>query len=418
MNIWENAVITTKGLALQAKLISGTNLNITRAVTGAGYVNPTLLPSQTAVTTPKQTLAFRTISYPAAGKAAVPVYLTNDGITTGYTATQVGFYATDPDEGEILYFIAQANSGTGTVVPSASEMPGFSAEWTFYFQYGQADGVTVIVDPSNTVTQAEVQTMISVHNTSEDAHEGILAPVLDWSNATNANTYKRVYLDPAGNDSNPGTQASPMATIIGAIRKYADANKWLDIFMNDGTYTQEIGTISTDNCDIAIRSTSEDKDKVTINVSAEASIMIDSLRLYNITINETAAGNRPISINNGRLYAYGIRVNVPTNSTVSCINVYNGSSAFIYNCILNGTATANSGACVYGNQALWIKAINCKSERTVGLGFYAYNASYIEYTATVTATQMTKEQTLGKCVLTSARPVVASSVVDGTTESD
>ena len=154
--IWSNAVITTKGLALLSKLIEGDTLTITRAVTGSGTVATSALPAQTAVTQQQQTLSFRNISYPASGKCAVPVYLTNDDLATGYTATQVGVFATDPDAGEILFFIAQANSGEGTVVPSATEMPGYSAEWTFYFQYGQATSVSVTVDPSNTASQAQL----------------------------------------------------------------------------------------------------------------------------------------------------------------------------------------------------------------------------------------------------------------------
>lgn len=161
MNIWANAVITQKGLALQAKLIKGTALNITRAETGAGYVTPGLLIQQEAVTDPKQSLTFRPVSYPETGKCAVPMYLTNDEVEAGYTALQVGIYATDPDEGEILYFIAQAaDKDHGTIVPSAKEMPGYSAEWTFYFQYGQADEVTVFVDPAGTVRREEMEDYI------------------------------------------------------------------------------------------------------------------------------------------------------------------------------------------------------------------------------------------------------------------
>ena len=88
------------------------------------------------------------------------VSLGNEELTEGYTATQVGFYAMDPDEGEILYFLAQAEAGEGTPVPSATEMPGYSAEWNFYFQYGMADGVTVTVDPTGTVSREEMRTYI------------------------------------------------------------------------------------------------------------------------------------------------------------------------------------------------------------------------------------------------------------------
>ena len=152
MNVWENAIITDQGLALLAKLTEGHTLNITRAETGEGYVTPGLLHKQVAVTDPKQELTFRAISYPETGKCQLPCYLGNEELDTGYTANQVGIYATDPDDGEILFFLAQAISGKGTPVPSDEEMPGYSAEWTFYFQYGRADGVSVVVDPAGSVT--------------------------------------------------------------------------------------------------------------------------------------------------------------------------------------------------------------------------------------------------------------------------
>ena len=161
MNIWANAVITQKGLALQAKLMEGTSLHITRAETGTGFVTPGMLYQQAGVTGPKQPLVFKPISYPESGKCAVTVYLNNDEVQTGYTALQVGIYATDPDEGEILYFVAQAaDQDHGTVVPSAEEMAGYSAEWTFYFQYGQADEVTVMVDPSGSVSREDMEEYI------------------------------------------------------------------------------------------------------------------------------------------------------------------------------------------------------------------------------------------------------------------
>lgn len=160
MNIWANAVVTNKGLALQAKLIEGATLTITRAVTGTGTVSASALKQQTAVSGEKQAMIFRPVSYPETGKCSVPVYLTNETLTTGYTIMQIGIYANDPDEGEILYFLCQAESGTGTHVPSVYENPGFSAEWNFTFQYGQADNVNVTVDPANTINATQAQQMI------------------------------------------------------------------------------------------------------------------------------------------------------------------------------------------------------------------------------------------------------------------
>lgn len=162
MNIWENAVITDKGLALLAKIAQGgTPLHITDAATGAGYVTPGLLQKQTAVTSPKQTIKYRVESFPEEGKCTVSCYLSNAEVTTGYTATQVGVFANDPDEGKVLFFIAQAIPNTGTIIPTAAESPGYSAEWTFTFQFAQADNVVIVVDPASNVTQAAMEEYIA-----------------------------------------------------------------------------------------------------------------------------------------------------------------------------------------------------------------------------------------------------------------
>lgn len=166
MNVWANTVITDKGNSLLAKLTQGHTLDLVEAVTGAGYVTPGLLTKQTEVTDPKHVLDFRPVSYPETGKCALPVALTNEGLTEGYDALQVGVFANDPDEGKILFFIAQAaitdKGPKGTTVPSEAEMPGYSAEWIFYLKYGQADGVTVTVDPTNTVSREEMESYINV----------------------------------------------------------------------------------------------------------------------------------------------------------------------------------------------------------------------------------------------------------------
>lgn len=158
MNQWANTVLTDKGTALLAKLTQGNTLSITRAVTGAGFVTPGLLAKQTEVTDPKQELSFRPVSYPETGKCAIPTALTNDSLETGYEATQVGIYAMDPDDGEILLFISQApDAQSGTIIPSKTEMPGYAAEWTFYLAYGQADMVNVTVDQAGAVSRAEFE---------------------------------------------------------------------------------------------------------------------------------------------------------------------------------------------------------------------------------------------------------------------
>ncbi len=211
-----------------------------------------------------------------------------------------------------------------------------------------------------------------------------------------ASTYKKVWIATNGNDNNAGTASAPMATIAGAIRKYAPKFKMLDISLADGTYNENIGPVSADLVNLAIRSNSEDKDKVTINMTSALEINVNIVRLYNVTFNVTVTGIRPLVVTGGLLYAHNVRCNVPEASTSSCVNVYNGCSAFLMHCVLNSGISGN-GACMYGNQAMLIKAINCTTERKVSLATYAHNGSEIQYTDTMNATTKEKESYYGKC---------------------
>lgn len=219
---------------------------------------------------------------------------------------------------------------------------------------------------------------------------------------TSASTYRMVYVATDGSDDNTGFSAStPMATIKGVVRKYADKYKMLDIRLADGTYNEDLGVYAVDQCNMSIRSLSSDKDAVTINTATSLDSSLAEMRLYNLTINVTATGIRAVCVNAGVFYAYGVRLTVPEASSASCLNVYNGTTAFIMNSVLNSGTASNSGAAVYGNQAMMVKAIGCTSERKVNIGVHAYNGSDIEYTDTINATTKTKATSYGKCTLRS-----------------
>lgn len=176
MNIWANTVLTEKGTALLAKLMAGHTLSIRRAGSSSGFVTPGLLVKQTDLTNLRQELTFRSVAFPEEGKCTVSVVLKNDGLSTGYTATQIGLYAYEPDEDrDVLFIISQApDAQSGTTIPSNGEMPGYSAEWNFTFAYGQASSVHVTVDPSNTVTRNDMEAYVANEVTKGLNMQGVI----------------------------------------------------------------------------------------------------------------------------------------------------------------------------------------------------------------------------------------------------
>lgn len=150
-DVFEYAVVTLKGLALQAKVAGGGNIEFTKVVTGAGSVDPVLMQNQTAVSQPMQEFFYSVEpTFSEDAEVILSVVISNDEVTTGYDCYQLGVYATDPDDGEILYAIIQG--GKPLSVPTAKVLPGWTAEFNLYLQYGNADSVTVVVDEAGLLT--------------------------------------------------------------------------------------------------------------------------------------------------------------------------------------------------------------------------------------------------------------------------
>lgn len=159
MSTWK-AVLTEKGEALLAKMTQGSALTITHAEVGAGTVDASLLKQQTSVATMKQRATIEPVGYPAEGMCALPVTITNEGLSAGYSAWQIGIFANDPDEGTVLFFIAQAED-IATGVPSPALMPSYKTQIIFHVEYGDADSVNVDVNPANAVSQAAMENYVN-----------------------------------------------------------------------------------------------------------------------------------------------------------------------------------------------------------------------------------------------------------------
>lgn len=194
------SAITNKGVALLAKLIQGKELDITCAKTGAGTVDATLLEEQTGVTTPKQTVTITGVTYLDDGMCALVLSITNKGVSSGYTIKQIGIYANDPDEGEVLFSIWQVDSGSGINIQAESVLPGYNAELHYNIKLDQADSVNVTLDPSNTVSQAAMEAYVkekvgtakqdvAAHTANKQNPHGVTAEQLGLAKVATSGSY-------------------------------------------------------------------------------------------------------------------------------------------------------------------------------------------------------------------------------------
>lgn len=153
---------TEKGLALSAKLLTGVGLTITRVEAGGGQTAATSLNLAQA----RQVLAAG-VPTRKGNSVVLPVTLAAALAGEDYSLTELGVYAQDPDEGEILYKVYRLK---GPVTITA----GSPAVLRFYLQETVSEGleVTVACSPAGLITQSELAIPNGVATLGAD---GILA---------------------------------------------------------------------------------------------------------------------------------------------------------------------------------------------------------------------------------------------------
>ena len=172
---WQGAILTNKGRSLQAKVEGGLcQLALTKLKTGDGTMAPgQTLEALTDLVSPKQNIAISAVvvDEDQPGVVYVKGILSNASLTTGYLVKELGLFATDPDDGEILYAVTvdsnpdylQDNT-SATVITEALKLA---------IAVSNTSDVTATLDPEGLLTVEDMD----IHNADPDAHDGILEKV-------------------------------------------------------------------------------------------------------------------------------------------------------------------------------------------------------------------------------------------------
>ena len=163
---WTGAILTNKGRALAAKVEAGTcKLELTKLKVGDG--TPSDLESMTDLASPKQNIGISSITPSEAGECDIECVITNKDLDKGFYMREMGIFATDPDEGEILYAVQTDTH------PDYLQAKGTSATLSIALHVTIAitntDSVTAVINPAGLLTSAD----LDKHNTSDDAHSNL-----------------------------------------------------------------------------------------------------------------------------------------------------------------------------------------------------------------------------------------------------
>ena len=183
------AVITSKGLALDAKIKAGqTTAAFTRVKLGDGtYDGQEELKGATDLKNTRNEFGISSIKVIDENTVRIRIVTNNSNLNSGYYISELALFATDPDEGEILYSISLGVPEKMDYQPSEAEM--FNATATI-------DILTSISDAET----ANIQTGTGAAASAEDLAEletrmkGIETPEFDASGTVESITGKTTLL--------------------------------------------------------------------------------------------------------------------------------------------------------------------------------------------------------------------------------
>lgn len=152
---FDSAVLTKKGIALLTKVGTGVcKLTITKAASGSGIYQGEDISDLTALINQQQTFNIKSMKRVNDKYIFAQFTVSNnpddgEALTTGYTLRELGIFAQDPDEGEILYSVTRTEEDKGDYIPPYSGYIVSEIDVDYLTEVANADDVTIITVDSN-----------------------------------------------------------------------------------------------------------------------------------------------------------------------------------------------------------------------------------------------------------------------------
>ena len=201
----DGTIITKRGVQLLAKLMATKgNLGFTRVTVGTGAI-PSGYDPASMIDLAQYKMDGKISKCEADGDVAkITMQISSVGIETGFTMTEMGVFAEDPDIGEILYAYLDMKEDPQYIYAEGGEAQKFM-EVTLEVAIGTATKVTAIINPESMITREQFDEEMATKVTTAG---GDIAD-------TTVSAYTAVteeYPEPKAGDT--------MTTIIGKVVKF------------------------------------------------------------------------------------------------------------------------------------------------------------------------------------------------------
>lgn len=188
---FQGTVITKLGRELITKAIATkTGIHYTRAaISSAKHPSGADLELVTGLAQHEKDIDITGYSA-GGGEATISTQVTNEGVTTGFYVYQVGLFADDPDLGEILYCIAEAEEHPDWL-PAEGGAIGASRIYDLITIVSNVENVTATVNPSGFVTQNVMETYVINYAAPID-HTHVITDITDYEVAVRVHVPGRI----------------------------------------------------------------------------------------------------------------------------------------------------------------------------------------------------------------------------------
>ncbi|MFH2065003.1 MAG: hypothetical protein ABIK15_07390 [Pseudomonadota bacterium] len=167
--------LTNQGQALLAKAISGAQLEFSKVAMGAGELSGSIADLTDLIDIKIDNIGIMSIARDGEN-SILRVSALNVGVSAPFLWREIGVYAIDPDEGEILYAASNAGSSADVVPAPVTTVMNYLIDIVSFV--GQAADVTAIMPPPSSVfvTRDELQSTIQIHALDIHPHLNLLIP--------------------------------------------------------------------------------------------------------------------------------------------------------------------------------------------------------------------------------------------------
>ncbi len=204
MSNWSATQLTNKGRALDAKVTAGTaSLNFTKMKLGSGTETVADIPAMTDLTATELVLGISSCAVSQSDDTICELIAiaSSENVQTSFVVRELGVFATDPDDGEILYAV-MLDSAPDTM-PNHNVTSPVTVTYQVNIMSSNASSISAVIDPAGLVSVSTLNAAINAHDSSAASHAAVFTEYTKTVNAPMFN--KRDVITTSGTYTAPVT---------------------------------------------------------------------------------------------------------------------------------------------------------------------------------------------------------------------